>query len=141
MRPEGQPPSSRIVRGPSRPPSRRLGRRGRRYRSDNAHLLRERHIYRHGCSTAIQEPLLCNLCCGQQPNPTQRAGSRGGRNARATGTRSRAFSIPTGNSRSRIAGLPPASPQSSFGASLEVPTYSVETLCGRSFRVATEKHS
>ena len=51
------------------------------------------------------------------------------------------FRFPTGNSRSRIAGLPPASPQSSFGASLEVPTYLVETLCGRSFRVAIEKRS
>jgi hypothetical protein len=40
---------------------------------------------------------------GPAAQPTQRAGCRGGRNARATGLRSRAFPISPGNSPSRIA--------------------------------------
>jgi hypothetical protein len=63
----------------------------------------------------FKELTLRNLC-GSQPaaQPVHRAGSGGGRNARATGTRSRALPNVPGNSPSRIASLPLASPQSSF---------------------------
>jgi hypothetical protein len=44
-----------------------------------------------------------NPCGGQRPRPLRRADRRGGRNARATGMRSRAFPISPGNSPSRIA--------------------------------------
>jgi hypothetical protein len=55
------------------------------------------------------------LCDAPVDQPAHRAGTGGGRNAWATSTRSRAFSdCPLANSPSRIANLPPASPQSSF---------------------------
>jgi hypothetical protein len=84
----------------------------------------------------------CPATSGVASSPTQLK-ERGVEEAAMPGQPARArarFRFPTGNSRSRIAGLPPASPQSSSGASLEVRTYLVGTLCGRSFRVAIEKH-
>ena len=61
------------------------------------------------------ESYLCNLCGGQQPNPLRRAGSGGGRNARATGSHSRAFPNFPWQFTLENCQLPPASPQSSFG--------------------------
>src|SRR5271163_1111452 len=49
------------------------------------------------------ESFLCNPCVGQRPSLLQGASCRGGRNARATGSRSRAFPISPSNSPSRIA--------------------------------------
>ena len=72
--------------------------------------------------------------------PAQRAGRGGGRNARATGPRSRAFPISPGNSPSRIASLPPASPQIIVRQALRVTTFSLNPLWGRMLRAATEKH-
>ena len=71
-------------------------------------MINERHIYRYCCRNGDSEnPHSATLCGSQQPNPAQRVGSGGGRNARATSTHSRAFPISPGNSPSRITGLPP----------------------------------
>ena len=142
MRPEGQPPSSRIVRGPSKPAFPSLRAAGTtvpvRQRSHSQRAPHLPALLQH-CDSENRCPATSVVAS----SPTQLK-ERGVEEAAMPGQPARAharFRFPTGNSRSRIAGLPLASPQSSFGASLEVPTYSVETLCGRSFRVAIEKHS
>ena len=69
-----------------------------RQRSQGVPLLPVRAAKRDSenhCSATLRRP-------AAQPAPG--AGCRGGRNARATGTRSRAFPISPGNSPSRIAG-------------------------------------
>jgi len=53
---------------------------------------------------AILRTAALQPCGGQRPNPLRGARCRGGRNARATGLRLRAFPISPGNSPSRIAG-------------------------------------
>jgi hypothetical protein len=78
-----------------------LGAAGRRYWSDSAHW--ERRSYQYWLQTAIRRIAFRNLCGGPADQPAPRAGSGGGRNARATSTRSRAFPISPGNSPSRIA--------------------------------------
>jgi hypothetical protein len=54
-------------------------------------------------------------------------------------TRAR-FRISPGNSPSRIASLPPASPQIIHWQALRIATYSLNPLCPRMLRRATEKH-
>jgi hypothetical protein len=108
---DGQPPSPHRswISRPAIPP---LGRRADG--TGPTALTSECHFYQYSCRARFGESFLCNLCGGQQPNPLRRAGSGGGRNARATGTHSRAFPNPwqfTLENRQ----LPPASPQSSFG--------------------------
>jgi hypothetical protein len=56
-----------------------------------------------GCEIAIQRTAFPQPLQRPAAQPATRAGSGGGRNARATSTRSRAFPIPPGNSPSRIA--------------------------------------
>ncbi len=55
------------------------------------------------CEIAIQRTAFPQPMQRPAAQPATRAGSGGGRNARATSTRSRAFPIPPGNSPSRIA--------------------------------------
>jgi hypothetical protein len=71
--------------------------------------------------------------------PAPRADCRGGRNARATGLRSRAFPISPGNSPSRIAGCHRRHRKSSFGKLLRIATFSLNPLSGRTLRSATKK--
>ena len=62
----------------------------RRYRSDSAH--KERHIYQHWLrKRRFVESLFPHLLRRPAAQPVPRTRSRGGRNARATGSHSRAF--------------------------------------------------
>ena len=54
-------------------------------------------------------------------------------------TRAR-FRISPGNSPSRIASLPPASPQIIHWQDLRIATYSLDPLCSGMWQPATEKH-
>ena len=59
------------------------------------HSPSERHIYQCGCRVVIPGITTpATSAVSQQPNPAHRAGSGGGRNARATGVRSRASDFP-----------------------------------------------
>jgi hypothetical protein len=71
--------------------------------------------------------------------PAQGARSGGGRNARATHTRSRAFQISPGNSPSRIAGCHRRH-RKHRSASVERSNVFVDPLWSRMLRAATEKH-
>ncbi len=71
--------------------------------------------------------------------PAPRADCRGGRNARATGTHSRAFPISPGNSPSRIASCHRRH-RNHHPASFENSTFSLNPLSARMLRPATEKH-
>ena len=83
--------SCRIVRGISHlafPPPRAAR---RRYWSDSAPG--SATFTSTGCKTRFRESRRCILCGWPAAHPAHRAGSGGGRNARATGTHSRAFPI------------------------------------------------
>jgi len=85
--------------------------------------------------------ITARLASGPVPLPAPKSEERSGgvgRNARATSSRSRAFSgFPSGNSPSRITGLPLALPQS-FGK-LRNSHVSLHPLSDRWLRVATQK--
>jgi hypothetical protein len=103
-----------MLRGSSLLPSHRFGAARQRCRLADAR--EERHFIGTVAENRGSENRVSyNLCDRQRPNPAQRAGSGGGRNARATDERSRAFRFAPGDSPSRITSLPPAWPQSSFG--------------------------
>jgi hypothetical protein len=72
--------------------------------------------------------------------PAQRAGCRGGRNARATGTRSRAF--PNFPWQFTLRELPAATSVTAIivRQDLKGLTFSMNPLCGTMLRPATEKH-
>lgn len=134
----GQPPRAASFRKSSRLPSRCLSAVGRWHRSDSTLLIRERHIYRCCRRAVIFKSRLCDFRGGQRPNPAHRAGSGGGRNARAT-------------SHARASRFPPAIHPRELPvchwlrrnhrlASFKRSTYSVISLCGRECRLATEKH-
>ncbi len=93
---------SRIVSWISRLAFPPLGAAGRRYQSDSAP--KECHFYRYRPQSAILRITALQPLRRPAAQPAPGAGCRGGRNARATGTRSRAFPISPGNSPSRIAG-------------------------------------
>jgi hypothetical protein len=63
-------------------------------RPDSTHIFRECHIYRCHCRTMIPRTTALQLRGDQRPNPAQRAGSGGGRNAWATQKRSRVSDFP-----------------------------------------------
>ena len=67
----------------------------------------------------FEESFLCRPCGGQRPNPLRRTSRRGGRNARATGSHSRAFPNFPRQLTLENCRLPPASPQTSL-ASFEI---------------------
>ncbi len=133
MRPKGQPPSSRIVRRPSKLPS---ATQSSGTTATVRQGSRERSTYRCGCANGDSESPLDNYCGSKRSSPAQKAG---GEEAAMPGqpARTHALSVSPGNSPSRITGLPLASPQSSFRRASEGPTFSVHSLCGRSWRVAT----
>jgi len=85
-------------------PSRRLGAASRWCWSESAHSYEECHIYQYCCSIAILRITSLQPLRWPAANPLRRASRKGGRNARATGSHSRAFPISPGNSPSRIAG-------------------------------------
>ncbi len=71
--------------------------------------------------------------------PAQGADCRGGRNARATDSRSRAFPISPSNSPSRIASCHRRH-RNHHPASFEISTFALHSLSVRMLRPATEKH-
>jgi len=85
----------------SRLPSRRQGRQDDG--TGPTALTRSATFTSTGGATAIHRIAFTQLMRQPAAQPAPRAGRRGGRNARATSTRSRAFPISPGNSPSRIA--------------------------------------
>ena len=131
---------SRIVRRPLNLPSRRLGQRDDGTGPTALTVFESATFTVTVAESRFGEPRLYNPRGGQQPNPAQRAGSGGGRNARATGTHSRASPIfPrrfTLENRRSAAGFTAIVVRQA----LKGPTYSVNPLCGRLLPVATRKH-
>jgi hypothetical protein len=70
-----------------------LGAARRRYWSDSTHTCVERHFYQHWLQNMIRRTIALQPLRRPAAQLTQRASCRGGRNARATGTRSRALPI------------------------------------------------
>jgi len=121
----GQPPvphRSRISRLAFPP----LGAAGRRYWSESAH--EECHIYQYSLQRCDREITALQPLRRPAAQPAQRASCKGGRNARATGTRSRAFPIPPGNSPSRIASCHQRHRKSSFGKLWDCHVFAEPTL-------------
>jgi hypothetical protein len=85
----------------------------------------------------IRENQLSQLCGGPAAQPTPRVGSRGGRNARATGSHSRAFPNFPWQFTLENCQLPPASPQIIVRQALRDPTFSMNPLSTRMLRAAT----
>jgi hypothetical protein len=137
MRPEGQPPSSRIVRGPSKLAFPLLG-------SGTTSLIRqpspsERHIYQCGSRVAIlgiatQQLLRLASSPTQLTEREVKEAAMPGQPAcaRALPIFPRQFTLENRRSAARLAVIIVASP--------EGPTFSLHSLCGRLLRVATEKH-
>lgn len=113
---------------------------GRRHRSESTHPETEqRHIYRHCCrnrDSKNQRTATPAVASGPAQLKEWAVGEAA-MSGQPASTRARSGS--PGNSPSRIAGLPPASPQSSFGQPSQGPTFSVNSLCGRLLHLATEK--
>lgn len=130
----GQPPEPHCswISLPALPP---LGTASRCYWSDSApegvpHL-----------PVPLQNPIrenhLPQLCGGPAAQPTPRVSSRGGRNARATGSHSRAFPNFPWQFTLENCQLPPASPQIIVRQALRDPTFSMNPLSPRMLRAAT----
>jgi hypothetical protein len=128
---------SRIVRRISKAAFPPVSRSGRTVPvRQHSHYLRAPHLpvllqnpaSKKRCSATLRRPVA---------QPTQRAGNGGGRNARATGTHSRAFPIfprrfTLENHRSA-----PSFAAIIVGQAFENPTFSLNSLCRRSIRAAT----
>jgi hypothetical protein len=99
----------------------------------------ERHIYQYCCRTVIRRTIALQPCGGQRPNLLREREVRGGRNARATGTHSRALPISPGDSPSRIASCHRLR-RNHLSASLRVLTCSMNPLSASWLRAATKKH-
>jgi hypothetical protein len=104
--------------------------------ADSAH--KECHVTSTGCRSGIRRiTSLQPLRLANGASPLKQTGEEAAMPGQPERTHAR-FRIPAGNSPSRIASLPPASPQSSVGK-LRLTTYSLHPLCSGMFEAATEK--
>ena len=90
------------------------------------------------CNRAVRRIARLQFLRRPAAQPAQGAGLGGGRNARATGMRSRAFPISPGNSPSRIASCHRRH-RKHRSARFEIATYSLNPLWGKLLRGATKK--
>ncbi len=126
----------------SRPAFPPLGAASRRYWSDSA---RDEPPHLPALAAEHDSENMIRRIASLQPlrwpaaQPAQGADRRGGRNARATGMRSRAFPISPSNSPSRIASCHRRH-RNHHPASFEISTFALHSLSVRMFGPATEKH-
>ena len=135
----GQPPHAALFRGSLKLSSRRLGRRDDG--TSPTALASECHIYQYWLhARRFGESQFTQPLRRLAFQPVPRTGSGGGRNARATGTHSRAFPISPGNSPSRIASCHRRHRNHQL-ASFENATFSLNPLSATLLLLATQKPS
>ena len=113
-----------------------LGTARRCYWSDSAH--QECHIYQYQLQNVIRRITVPQPLRWPPAQPVQRAGEEAAMPGQPARARAR-FRMSPGNSPSRIASLPPASPQSSFNKTESSHVFA-DSLWGRMLRTATKKH-
>jgi hypothetical protein len=113
-----------------------LGTARRRYRSNSAH--QECHFYQYQLQNVIRRITAPQPLRWPPAQPVQRAGEEAAMPGQPARARAR-FRMSPGNSPSRIASLPPASPQSSFNKT-ESSHVVADSAWGRMPRTATKKH-